>query len=416
MTATINTMMRLVSLIGIVLVISGCSWFSWLPWVDDADEEDKSDEPAELIKFDHEVKLERVWKGNVGEGLGKKYLRLTPAIVADQIVATDGYGYVESRDRFSGKRIWRTHVDPIQKGFFGSLNFFDRSDPSFVGGGVGVGEGMAFIGTTEGEVVALDIGSGEIRWRASLGTEILATPAADDGLVFTQTIDGRLVAMEVEQGEVQWAYDNQVPVLTLRGTSSPVIENGIVYAGFANGKIIAFRGTNGEPIWEHRVVLPEGRSELQRMVDVDSRAIVAQNQVFVAAYHGLVKSLSKRDGSPRWEQEISTYLDMAYGYGQVYVIDEEDIISAIDENTGEVMWTQEAFRLRQLSAPIAFSNYVVFGDNEGYVHVLAQRDGRLMGRRKVDGQGVRSSMIVAESTVFVLGNSGSLQALDIERR
>ena len=107
---------------------------------------------------------------------------------------------------------------------------------------------------------------------------------------------------------------------------------------------------------------------------------------------------------------------MAYGYGQVYVVDEEDIISAIDENTGEVMWTQEAFRLRQLSAPIAFSNYLVFGDSEGYVHVLAQRDGRLMGRRKVDGQGVRSSMIVAESTVFVLGNSGSLQALDIERR
>lgn len=406
---------RFASVLAVSLLLGGCSWFSWLPWVGGGDEDKEPDEPAELVKFDPEVELNRVWKGRIGEGLGKKYLRLMPGLVADRILTADGYGYIESRDRFSGKRVWGTQVDEIKKGFFGRLNFVDRSDQSFIGGGVGIGEGLALLGTTEGEVIALDVASGVERWRANLQSEVLSTPTAEDDRVFAQTIDGRIVAMDAETGETQWTYDNQVPILTLRGTSSPIVQGDIVYAGFANGKIMAFRVNTGEPIWEHRIILPEGRSELQRMVDADSRPIITPNQIFVAAYHGRVKSLSRRDGAPRWEQDISTYLDLARGYSQIYVIDEDDIISAIDENTGEVVWTQDAFRLRDLSAPLAYSNYLVVGDNDGYVHVIAQTDGRLLGRRKVDRKGVRSNMVVADSTLFVLGNSGSLQALDIER-
>lgn len=407
--------LKFTSVLAVSLLLGGCSWFSWLPWIGGGDDDKKADEPAELVKFDPEVELTRAWKGRIGEGLGKKYLRLIPGLVADRVLAVDGYGYIESRDRFSGKRAWGTQVDEIKTGFFARFNFVDRSDPSFIGGGVGTGEGLALLGTTEGEVVALDVATGVERWRANLQSEVLSTPTADRGRVFAQTIDGRIVAIDAQTGEAQWTYDNQVPILTLRGTSSPIVVGDIVYAGFANGKIMAFRVETGEPIWEHRVILPEGRSELQRMVDVDSRPIVSGNQIFVAAYHGRVKSLSLRDGAPRWEQDISTYLDLARGYGQIYVIDEDDIISAIDENTGEVVWTQDAFRLRELGAPIAYSNYLVVGDEAGYVHVIAQTDGRLLGRRKVDRKGVRSNMAVADARLFVLGNSGSLQALDIER-
>ena len=63
-----------------------------------------------------------------------------------------------------------------------------------------------------------------------------------------------------------------------------------------------------------------------------------------------------------WEQEISTFLDLAEGYGQVYAIDELDVISAIDQQSGEVVWVQEDFKRRQLSPPVAFSNYIAVGD------------------------------------------------------
>ena len=161
-------------------------------------------------------------------------------------------------------------------------------------------------------------------------------------------------------------------------------------------------------------MLPEGRSELERMVDVDTKPLLLGGVVYIGSYHGLVKALSVREGRPLWEQEISTYLDLAEGYGQVYAIDEEDIISAIDQQSGEVIWVQDDFKRRQLSAPVAFSNYVAVGDADGYLHIIVQRDGRHLGRRKLDGNGIRTVGVVADTTLFVLGNSGSLHALEIE--
>ena len=399
------------------MLVSGCSWFTWLPWVDEKDDDDKKDKPAELVKFDESIELNRVWRARIGEGLGRKYVRIHPIVVADRIIAADAYGTVEARDRFSGKRIWQTVTHELGGGFFSSLNFLDRKDPSFISGGVGAGGGLVLLGSTDGEVIALSVSDGSLQWVSRLGSEVLAAAAVDSGRVFTQTIDGRLVALDADDGTVLWTYDNQVPILTLRGTSSPVVREDIVYAGFANGKVAAFRTENGEPIWEHRVMLPEGRSELERMVDVDAKPLVtASGAVFVGAFHGRVKMLSQRDGRPRWEHEVSTFLDLAEGYGQVYTIDDEDIVTAIDQASGDIAWTLEDFRLRKLSSPLAFSNYVLFGDDEGYVHVVAQRDGRHLGRRKVDGSGVRSNLLVADGTVYVFDNDGGLHALEIEQK
>ncbi len=398
-----------------LVLLSGCSWFSWLPWVDDDEGEDLT-KPAELVKFKAEVKLDRQWRAGIGEGLGKKYLRLAPAVVADRIIAADGYGVVEARDRFSGKRVWRGEVGRLDRGMFSAFNFVDRRDPSFVSGGVGAGEGLVLLGTTKGEVVALQASDGAEAWRAALGSEVVSAPSAGAGLVYAQTIDGRLVALSTDDGNPVWSFDNQVPILTLRGTSSPAFNNDIVYSGFANGKVSALRANNGEPIWEHRVMLPEGRSELERLVDVDATPLISGAVAYVGSYQGRVKALSLRDGRPRWEHEISTYLDLTEGYGQVYVVDDEDVITAIDQLSGEIAWTQEDFKRRRLSPPIAFSNYLAVGDEEGYLHVIAQRDGRHLGRRKIDGDGIRSAMLVADGTLYVLGNSGGLHALTVELR
>jgi outer membrane protein assembly factor BamB len=393
-------------------LLAGCSWFTWLPWVD-AEEEDLT-EPSELVKFKAEIKVDRLWKKGVGDGLGRKYLRLPPAVVADRVIAADGYGRVQAHDRFTGKRLWETTIGDTGVGFFGSLNFIDRRDRSFVSGGVGVGEALVLLGTTDGAVVALNVSDGVEVWRTELGSEVVSPPSADNDMVVAQTIDGRLVALDSESGDILWSTDNQLPILTLRGTGRPIISDDTIYAGFANGKLSAMRASNGEPIWEHRVMLPEGRSELERMVDVDTTPLVSGAAIYVGAYHGRVKSLSRRDGRARWELELSTYLDLSEGYGQIYAVDDEDVISAIDSQSGEVVWTQEDFKRRKLNSPVAFSNYIAVGDDEGYLHIIAQRDGRHLGRRKLDGDGIRSAMVLADTTLYVLGNSGSLHAVQIE--
>jgi outer membrane protein assembly factor BamB len=402
---------NLCALVGVALLSSGCSWFSWLPGVD---KKVDPDAPAELTSYKAEVRIDRIWGGSIGQGIGKQFVHLPPGVLADRVFATDGFGYVEARERFKGKKVWSHRIGHDDKGFFSFLNPFDRRDTSFVTGGVGAGEGLVLMGTTHAEVIALSAADGSEKWRVGVSSEVLSAPAAGDGLVFVQTSDGRLVALEAKDGSRRWTFDTQVPVLTLRGTGSPTFSSGVVVAGFANGKIGAFRAASGEPIWEQRVMLPQGRSELERIVDVDGAPLVTANAVYAASFQGHVSAIRPSDGTVLWERDASTYVDVAQGYGNVYVVDDKSVITAIDQRTSSVAWEQRALFKRGLTAVAAVGNYLVVGDSDGFVHVLAQSDGRLVGRRKIDGDGIRSRPIAADDIVYCMGDGGNLVALQIK--
>ena len=404
-------LLRITSILALLSVV-GCSWFSWIPGVGGEKKEDP-EKPVPLVEFAEEADVVRLWQASVGKGLGRKYLRLSPAILADRVFAADAYGAVAAFDRFTGRNAWRTSVGKPDGS--SGFKFWDRRDPSFVTGGVGAAGGRVLIGTTRGEVVALDAADGVALWRSDVSSEVLSPPVGSEGLVVVQTADGRIAVLDGANGAPRWSFDTEPPPLTLRGTAVPSIWGELVYAGFANGKVTAFRAADGEPIWEQRVMLPEGRSELGRMVDVDGSPLLLRGVVYAVSFQGRLKAFRATDGAQLWEIAMSSFLDLAEGYGQIYVVTDEDVVSAIEQADATLVWQQEGLRNRRLTSPLAFGNYVLVGDSEGYLHVLAQSDGRFIARRKV-GDGVRSGMIVADNVVYVLTNDGRLNALEIRRR
>lgn len=399
------------------LLLGGCQMFSWLPWVngdkkDDDDDKDR-DEPAELVDFAAEADVERVWRAKVGRGLGRNQVRLLPLAIADRLYAADGYGLVVALDRFTGKQIWSARVgEPQGRPFY---KFWDRRDPAFVTGGVGGGDGRILIGTTRGELIALAVGDGTELWRTEVSSEVLAPPASAAGAVFAQTADGRLVALEAADGSRRWAFDSQVPLLTLRGTATPLVVGELVFAGFGDGNVAAIAHANGAPVWQQRIMLPQGRTELDRLVDVDGTPVLAGGLLFAASYQGKLKAMRPNDGGAVWELEASTFLDLAEGYGQIYYVAANDEVAAVSQASAAVAWRQAGLKNRRLTSPLAYGNYVVVGDEEGYLHVLAQSDGRFVARRKLSA-GLRTRPLQVDNTVYVLANDGQLEALRIRRR
>ena len=398
----------------VCLLLGGCKFFSFLPWVDPPEEkETDKEEAAELVDFAAEAVLDRLWRAKVGRGLGRKYVRLTPAVLADRIYVADAYGQVAALDRFSGQELWTVRVGEPDDGPF--YQFWDRRDPSFVTGGVGAGDGRILVGTTRGELIALDAGDGAELWRTEIAGEVLSRPAVSSDVVVAQTADGRLVALEAADGIQRWVFDNQIPLLTLRGTAAPLLDSGLVFAGFSDGNVTAVAASSGAPLWKQRIMLPQGRTELDRMVDVDTTPKMGDSGLlFAASYQGRLKALRPGDGGMIWELEASTYLDLAEGYGHIYVIGDDDVVTAVSQTSGALAWEQKGLRYRRLTSPLAFGNYLVVGDADGYVHVLAQSDGRFLARRKL-GDGLRSPLIEVDGTIFVLANDGSIEALAIDR-
>ena len=139
--------LRMASVFALLSAV-GCSWFSWVPGIGGGDKAEDTDKPAPLVEFVEEADVVRLWQASVGKGLGRKYLRLSPAILADRIYAADAYGTVAAFDRFTGRNAWRTSIGrPDSRS---GLKFWDRRDPSFVTGGVGAAGGRVLVGTTPG--------------------------------------------------------------------------------------------------------------------------------------------------------------------------------------------------------------------------------------------------------------------------
>ena len=357
----------------------------------------KEPEPAELTKFDAEISLKKEWSRSIGEGQGKTYNLLTPVVYGDQIYAADVEGLVVSMDRLTGKVNWKKKLDKP------------------VSGAVGAGYGLVLIGTLRGEVLALDVSTGEERWRSQVSSEVLAAPAVNGDIVLVQTQDDRLIALEIDTGAQRWSYESSPAVLTLRGTGAPLLTNQLAIAGLSSGKVIALDTRRGLPVWEQRVAIPQGRSELERVVDIDGGLLLSGGTLYVATYQGRAAALELETGRVLWQRDASSYSGVALGYGSVYLSLADGTVEGIDERSTTALWRNESLARRQLSAPAVLSSYVVVGGVGGYLHFLSQVDGRFVARERVDSSGVRARPVVEGDWLYAFGNDGKLVALTIRQ-
>ncbi|UVE16787.1 outer membrane protein assembly factor BamB [Pseudomonas sp. LS44] len=372
------------ALLAIAVLATGCSSNS-----------KKDLPPAELPDFTEEVELKTEWSRSIGDGQGDTYNMLVPAIDGDSIFAADVNGEVVAMNRTSGDVLWKQDLDlPVS-------------------GAVGAGSGLVLLGTLRGEVVALDSASGEEKWRARVTSEVLAPPATNGDVVIVQTQDDRVIALDAATGTQRWVFDNTPAVLTLRGTSAPLVTSRLAIAGLSSGKVIALDTQRGLPVWEQRVAVPQGRSELDRIVDIDGGLLLSGNTLYVTSYQGRVAGLDLDSGRILWQREASSYVGLAEGVGSVYVSQASGTIESIDERSTSSLWSNDALARRQLSAPEVFSSYVAFGDFEGYLHLVSQTDGRFVGRERIDSDGLRARPLVVGDWLYVYGNGGKLVALTI---
>ncbi|MBA1201846.1 outer membrane protein assembly factor BamB [Pseudomonas capeferrum] len=351
--------------------------------------------PAELAKFTEEVVLQKKWSRTIGDGQGDTYNMLVPAIENDRIYASDVNGVVMALDRGTGDVVWKEDLElPVS-------------------GAVGVGYGLVMLGTLKGEVIALDASTGEERWRSRVTSEVLAPPATNGDVVVVQTQDDRVIGLDAATGDRRWIYESTPAVLTLRGTGAPILTNRLAIAGLSTGKVIALDTQNGVPVWESRVAIPQGRSELERVVDIDGGLLLSNNVIYVSTYQGRTAGLDLESGRVLWQRDASSYVGVAHGFGNVYVSEASGTVESIDERSSSALWSNDSMARRQLSAPEVFSSYVAVGDFEGYLHLLSQVDGRFVGRERIDSDGLRARPLVVDDTIYVFGNSGKLEALTL---
>ncbi len=373
--------------------------------------------PVGLTSIDDPLYVRISWNSIIGSGVAEKYLKLQPAFDGTTGFVADHTGYVRAFNVTNGKKIWGIQLGtPIASG------------PALV-------EGKLLFGTSQGEVIAREPRDGSEVWRVKVSSEVLAVPTGANGVIVVRTVDGRLYGMEADSGKRIWVYDRTVPLLTLRGNSAPVIHNGIVITGSDGGKLAALTLKTGTVLWETQIADPKGRTELERMVDIDVQPVVMEDVIYVITYQGRLATVQLQSGRMMWARDISSYSGIALDPYRVYVSDSESQVWALNRFTGATLWRQDKLLRRAITGPVLQGPHLVVADYNGYVHWLKREDGRIVARKRVhelwhqahpddfmqdeETFGKANNILAApqdvENMILVMDRMGHIEALELER-
>ncbi|MSQ69513.1 MAG: outer membrane protein assembly factor BamB [Gammaproteobacteria bacterium] len=358
----------------------------------------KAAEPTPLDEeFKSSIAIKKVWSGRFGKGYEKLYLKLLPSWYGEHVYVADRDGRVMAVDVATGEKTWE-----------------ERDKKRLISGGPGAGEGKVFVGTSEAQVVARDAKTGQKIWIAEVSSEVLAAPRAGGGVVLIRTGDGKLYALDAATGVQKWVFDRTIPTLTLRGSAAAVIHEDKVLAGFDNGRFSALELATGKELWETRLGEPKGRSDLERLIDVDSEPVILDNTAYIDCFQGRVAAVSLDNGSLEWTRQISSYEDLAVDTDHVYVTDEHSVVWALKRSDGATVWRQKGLKNRRATGPTLYGKEIVVGDFEGYLHWLDVTTGAIVGRERVDKERIITPPLNIGAALVGYSSSGEMSAWRVD--
>jgi outer membrane protein assembly factor BamB len=352
--------------------------------------------PVKLEPISAHFKFVRDWSKGTGAGQDARYARLQPAYADGVLYTVDVDGVIGAWRSEDGKRLWRNKLKTA------------------IGSGVGISAGVGFVGTLDGRVIAFDLADGQQKWQAKASSEVLAIPQSNGEVVITQAIDGRVFAFALKDGRQLWTYDHPVPVLSLRSNASPLILGDVAIVAFDNGQLLSFDCSSGQLRWSARVGQPQGKTELERLVDVDSAPIELGPYIYGAGYNTRLVAIAKGTGRIAWAQDVSTSENMAGADNRILISDANSHVKAFDALNGTLLWENKTLHRRGLSAPAVFGEMVVVVDREGYLHGLSLQDGTLVARNRIGENPIFAQPLAIDDKLFLLNKDGVLMAYETE--
>jgi len=373
-------MMRRACFAFALLVLAACS------------KDKEVDPPAELTEFTSTLKADRVWDASVGGDDKPLRLGLGLAVEGERVFAAGHEGEVAAFDLGNGRQLWQTKLKTL------------------LAGGTGAGGDLVVVGSSDGEAIALNAADGVVRWRVKLNGEVLSAPAIAPQAVVVRTVDGKLHGLAPSDGHEIWQHEEQVPRLSLRGTSRPVIANDVAVCGFDNGKVVAVNLNDGGLLWETPVAPPHGKTELERLVDIDSAARVSGNDVYTVGFQGRVAMLAFDTGQVWWAHDASSYRGLGLDDDAMYVSTSDGEVKALRRRSGAEIWSQNVLLHRGLSAPAVQDSAVAVADFQGYVHWFDKASGTLLARASSGKARVTNAPVAVGNMVLVLNDVGRITA------
>ena len=372
-----------------IFIISSCSSMDGLRfWKSD---EIDLDEPKELVAFSNQKNIVIEWKNSFkGENEIGNFL---PDFSAQNLFFSDASGNVSSINASTGDRNWSIELN-------------------FLASGTSAGFGLVVVSDIDGNVIAVDQNDGSKLWSTNVKGEVLCKVAIDAKVVVVKTGSGELLGLDKENGKILWSYRSKLPLLTVRGSSSPVIVDDLVYVSFDNGRLGVFELNSGFQVWDGAISYVKGVSELENLIDSDSSPVVDGGLIYTTNYQGNLNIFDTAQKRSVWSYETSSFYSPIVSRGMLTIVEANSGLRSFALKTLQESWVNEDYINRDLSNAVSFKGSLVVGDFEGYVHVIDTLNGRTIGRKKISRKPIKSIFSRSDS-LYVIDEGFNLHSINI---
>ncbi len=370
--------------------------------------------PVKLTAVENAFVIKRIWETDFGEGAGENYLKLTPVLENNVLYALDYQGQVTAFNSQDRSIRWQVNL----------------SMPTSTA--LTLDDDLLFFGSSHGDVIAMQKKDGHVVWHAQVSSEVLSPPKVSKDIVIVRCVNGMLYALNRKDGKQIWSLEQITPALTLRGTSAPVIAGDIVLSAFDNGRLLAVNLQTGKLLWQTTIAIPRGRTDLERMVDIDANPVVVDDIVYAVSYQGRIAAVQLGSGRILWTRDITSYNGMVVDPYRIYLVDDQSRVWALDRFNGATLWKQEGLLRRSLTPPRLQDQYVIVADFDGFVHWLRRDNGKIVARLRLNDydytdpnldetqdllypktNNILAPPVVAGNKLIVIDRYGHTEAFDI---
>ncbi len=352
--------------------------------------------------------LSEAWRADVGTGSDDE-LKLIgpPTVAAGRVYAIDAEGLVSAFNAVTGALLWEVETNP------------EDEDDGGLGGGLAFADGLVFVTTGFGEVIALEAANGRTIWRRSVGHPMRAPPTVDGRRVFAITYDNHLFALDSGDGSVLWEHAGIVESAAMLGAASPAVEGDIAVVPFSSGELVALRVENGRVLWSDTLMIQTGMGALAALNDIKGSPVIDKGTVYAISHGGRLVAIDLRTGARQWDREISGLQTPWIAGDFLYVVAADGDVICIARESGRIRWVVSLPRFEDpvdrddpvfWSGPALVSDRLIVVGSMGDAVAISPYTGRLLGRIGMP-DGVLVPPVVADGTLYILTEDADLIAL-----
>ncbi|MFL5286080.1 MAG: PQQ-binding-like beta-propeller repeat protein [Rhodopila sp.] len=353
--------------------------------------------------------LSQAWTADIGAGGGYRRVILAQPVVSNGLVfAMDSNAVVGAIALDTGRRLWRADTVPSEM------------DSTNVGGGLGVDGATLYAVNGVSQLVAFDTETGKEKWRRNIGLPGRSAPTIADGRVFLTNIEDRLLAFSAEDGHSLWDHQAAEPATALLGRPAPAYYRGLVVAGFGSGELAALRADSGTVTWTDGLSAGRGRTTLANFISIRGAPVISNGQVYAISMGGLCVSTDVPSGRRLWERQVAGENTPYVAGDWMFIVSADQELAAIHTPTGKVGWVTALPRyenpdkkkqtLTWYGPLLVQDRLIVTGTSEDALSV-SPYTGEILGHIDLSAAAAPLSPVVADGTVLIVTNNGSLLAL-----